>query len=262
MGKTVMTQEADTFACQQRCRKTEGCMHFSYWKVGGDCHLQDAYALRQKRRYGFVSGPFQCWSSILNRDQFIKYDNYTYLSPTFGCIELGTMYSPAMVTPKVLATDIHRWDAIVLCQKLCAITNGCAHFTVQFPRVCNLVSARAKPLHPFFGAVSGPAKCPGSFEGKDSAANMSFHNKFLATPSTLVMIKRSRFNKHFAAAVLMISSFLCACIIFQWACRGRWINMPLPQMNAIALNPLEYTGVLWLVSDERFLRNPHVSAIE
>lgn len=261
MGKTSMTREADVFACQRRCSKTDGCMHFSYWKLAGDCHLQDAYALRQTMRYGFVSGPFQCWSNILNHDQFVKYDNFTYLSPTFGCIELGTMYTPTMVTPKVFAPDIHRWDAIVLCQQLCAVTNGCVHFTIQLPRVCNLVGAGAKPLHHFLGVVSGPAKCPQSLQGRYGTANMSIHKKFLATPTTIVVMKRSRF-RHVAAAAFVVSSFVCVCITFQRAWRGRWIEMPLPQMNAMALNPLAYVGALLLVHDERFLRNPHDSEIE
>jgi len=49
------TQVGSVLECQQRCRQTTGCEHFSLWPDGG-CHIQDANASEVTARH-IISGP-------------------------------------------------------------------------------------------------------------------------------------------------------------------------------------------------------------
>eukprot|EP00434_Breviolum_minutum_P007414 symbB.v1.2.006545.t1/scaffold388.1/size215153/6 len=44
--------------CQERCKSTAGCVHFTWWSDGG-CHLQDQKA-KKKKQPGLQSGPPKC----------------------------------------------------------------------------------------------------------------------------------------------------------------------------------------------------------
>mmetsp|Transcript_4613 Transcript_4613/g.13104 ORF Transcript_4613/g.13104 Transcript_4613/m.13104 type:complete len:531 (+) Transcript_4613:44-1636(+) len=54
---------ADAAECQRICEETMFCVHFSFWEVGGDCHLQDKYAFRTPLP-GFVSGAASCDTAL------------------------------------------------------------------------------------------------------------------------------------------------------------------------------------------------------
>eukprot|EP00439_Symbiodinium_sp_Y106_P012996 s35_g1.t3 len=55
------TQVGSVLECQQRCRQTTGCEHFSLWPDGG-CHIQDANASEVTARH-IISGPRHCTKS-------------------------------------------------------------------------------------------------------------------------------------------------------------------------------------------------------
>jgi len=57
MAGTRRSVEDTVAGCQQRCERTPGCAHFSFWHDGG-CHLQDGSATRQDHHA--VSGPPSC----------------------------------------------------------------------------------------------------------------------------------------------------------------------------------------------------------
>jgi len=52
--------EATAEACQARCKRTNGCAHFSFWPDGG-CHVQASYArAKHNSNDGVISGPPEC----------------------------------------------------------------------------------------------------------------------------------------------------------------------------------------------------------
>merc|ERR1719277_2485843 len=55
MQGTFLTNEPSPWACQKRCQTTYGCAHFSYWNLGGHCHLQDASAVWTSMFLGFTA---------------------------------------------------------------------------------------------------------------------------------------------------------------------------------------------------------------
>mmetsp|Transcript_69977 Transcript_69977/g.135047 ORF Transcript_69977/g.135047 Transcript_69977/m.135047 type:complete len:639 (-) Transcript_69977:39-1955(-) len=165
MPNTNPAHEPNASACQKRCERTPGCTHFSFWTVGKNCHLQDAYAIHQSARMGFVSGPFKCWKD-LDPSKWIDKGHRTFVPKDLECVELGTLYSPIMggikTFPKSMATGR---QAINMCRNYCASVKGCAHFTIQFPaRVCRVAAKSAHKLHPFMNAVSGNTTC---WQGRD-----------------------------------------------------------------------------------------------
>merc|ERR1712232_214653 len=103
MVNTVATKEDDAFSCQKRCESVDGCTHFSYFKSARDCHLQDAFAIKQEPSPGFLSGPFKCWEDIKNQDQFFDVGNQTYLPKQIGCFKMGVLYSPILGVPRYFA---------------------------------------------------------------------------------------------------------------------------------------------------------------
>lgn len=46
--------------CQELCRKTEGCEHFSFWPFLKSCHREDGEAYSMSHSSGAVSGPKVC----------------------------------------------------------------------------------------------------------------------------------------------------------------------------------------------------------
>lgn len=157
MKDELPSQEVDEWACQQKCFSTSGCSHFSYWTLGGFCHLQDQYALRRGRRPGFVSGPFHCW-------EYLVPGKFTRTVPKFRCMQIGVVWEPDMyaVPPRLLGGE--REEVVLRCQKLCGNTSGCAHFTVMFPSTCRLAGTSAVPVPAAPQTMSGPAtsECAGA----------------------------------------------------------------------------------------------------
>lgn len=159
------TREADATACQRRCARTRGCAHFSFWKLGGHCHLQDAFAIEQKARIGFISGPFQCWDNI-DQKLYVKLGPKTFVPKALRCVETGSLYSPIMGVPKYLPKhSMTGLKAVEVCQQHCSSVKGCLHFTLQFPqRLCRLAGANAHRLPSAINSVSGPRFCNGTKE--------------------------------------------------------------------------------------------------
>merc|ERR1719203_2318554 len=139
-------------ACQRRCQRTEGCFHFSYWKAGGYCHLQDILALRKSDRVGFLSGPFQCWSYI-NNPMLIRQSKDVFIPKQFDCMEIGVTYAPAITTPAHLEGSVS--EMVSAGQRLCQLTKGCSHFSLEVSsRQYWLSGPDATPLHGVLNALS------------------------------------------------------------------------------------------------------------
>mmetsp|Transcript_98201 Transcript_98201/g.194510 ORF Transcript_98201/g.194510 Transcript_98201/m.194510 type:complete len:471 (-) Transcript_98201:81-1493(-) len=150
-------------SCQRKCAVTHGCVHFSYWPELGHCHLQDAYAIRQRDRTGFVSGPFKCWEE-LRGDGWVRKDQFTFVRKELACVDLGTLYSPLMGVVRFFP-KMSEVEAIRRCRDYCAKHEGCVHFSLQFPaRGCRMAGRSARKLQPFLNAVSGNWTC---WNGKD-----------------------------------------------------------------------------------------------
>lgn len=151
MRGALGSREMDEFACQRRCSRKPGCAHFSFWKPGRLCHLEDRYAIRREGRQGFVSGPFQCWNYLVP-GKYVKLQSHTFLPIRFRCMQVGVTWSPDMAPS--ISIQGERDDVVFACQKMCRDTMGCKHFTVMFPSLCRLADQSAKPL-PAEQAISG-----------------------------------------------------------------------------------------------------------
>lgn len=166
-------------ACQRRCAETHGCVHFSYWKEWGHCHVQDAYAIRQRGRTGFVSGPFKCWED-LHGDGWVRKDSFTFVHKELACVDLGTLYSPLMGVVRFFP-GLDQIEAIRKCRDYCATHEGCVHWTLQFPaRGCRMAGTSARKLQPFLNAVSGNWTC---WDGRN-------HGMEAGDPESLSLLRR------------------------------------------------------------------------
>lgn len=59
MPGRLETREATISHCQARCRRVQGCAHFTYTQEG-TCHLQDVNAKKKLKSSGFYAGPPKC----------------------------------------------------------------------------------------------------------------------------------------------------------------------------------------------------------
>jgi len=167
MMSTASTQEQSPLHCQRRCAAVKGCVHFSFSKLTKECHVQDAYAFRQKGSIGFVAGPFQCWQDIGEEE--------------FKSLEWGTTYLPEMSAKIYFTQDTfpHDRQAVMACQKFCASVDGCAHFILDVPkRLCTLADKNAAKRYPVLQAIAGPP----ATEPSGSEAGFGFMFKFMARP--------------------------------------------------------------------------------
>lgn len=153
MQGSIATEQVDEWACQRLCLRTPGCSHFSFWKAGRFCHLQDALSLKSSTE-GFISGPFQCWAYFLP-GAFTQISNQTYVPEQFRCMQIGVMWEPMMDSS--ILVEGSRDEVVLRCQRQCAGTWGCEHFTVMFPNTCQLSGKNAAPLPAASTTMSGPA---------------------------------------------------------------------------------------------------------
>lgn len=154
MMGVLPSEEVDEFACQRRCLKQPGCSHFSFWKPGRLCHLEDRYAERRELRPGYISGPFQCWSYLLP-GEYTKLRNHTYVPQRFRCMQIGITWSPDLASVDLTDLSGDRDEVVFACQERCRNTQGCKHFTLMFPSLCRLAADTATPL-PAVSSISGP----------------------------------------------------------------------------------------------------------
>jgi len=162
-------REESIHACQEKCRNTDGCAHFSFWKVSGEdegfCHFQDAFAVRRAHRPGFTAGPPECESS---GDVDPPYMPSTEDTPKgFECAAVGQVWSPIMAAMSLKGTES---EVLTSCREHCKDTAGCAHVTVQFPMgLCQLAKANATIVEGILGAISAPVSCPKAEEQEELA---------------------------------------------------------------------------------------------
>lgn len=158
MNSTRATVEPDSWACQRRCRETEGCEHFAFWLEGTHCHLQDGAAMKQQFGYGFESGPPKCTPS-----NTVTTTTTNPIPSNQNCIQVGVLWSPYMGTSQTLHGS--RKEIAADCQRICAVSPGCARFVVDFTwNLCRLAGIDAQPLQGVYkNFVSGPPSCDGVY---------------------------------------------------------------------------------------------------
>lgn len=187
MRGTYGVKEVDEFACQKKCMETQGCSHFSFWKLGRLCHLQDRYAQRREYREGFISGPFQCWSYLVP-GEYTKLDtNHTYVPTQFRCMQIGVTWAPDLTSTHM--PDVGHDELVFKCQQKCQDTEGCRHFTAMFPGLCRLAGEFAVPV-PAEQAISGPPSNECDEPASDADFGHTLMRKFesgpwVSTPSFL-----------------------------------------------------------------------------
>lgn len=160
------TEEPSAAACQERCGELDGCARFSFFAPTGACRLHDSLAVRTRGLEGFVSGPFMCWQDV-DRRQFAKVDDQTFLPRAFGCMEPGVAWSPPMAPLAQLEGG--RLAVAHGCRRLCESEDGCEHYTVTLPSTCHLSGAGAVKATGVAFALSGE---PGGCIGAEGAADV------------------------------------------------------------------------------------------
>jgi len=158
MEGTVPTSASSAFECQMKCVKKVGCLHFSFWEIGNDCHLQDWRSSVQPTRLGFVAGPRVCQGNLPAK-HYVNLGNATIVPDEFSCWEVAKDYSPKIGIVEVGATRSAR-EAAVKCQAACAQNPDCGRFMMQFPsRTCTLAAHNATSSPLVGNQVAGLPKC-------------------------------------------------------------------------------------------------------
>merc|ERR1719491_574401 len=132
------------YLCQSKCRKTEGCVHFSWWGRDGGCHLQDGTALPKESGHDVLAGPTTC-------------TRFAY------CFENRHKWEPLIMkgtsrTSQSSATD---------CQKTCQTTSGCKHFSFWSDGGCHLQDDSATRKGAENKVVAGPVFCDYEWDEQD-----------------------------------------------------------------------------------------------
>uniref|UniRef100_A0A7S1S034 Apple domain-containing protein n=1 Tax=Alexandrium catenella TaxID=2925 RepID=A0A7S1S034_ALECA len=215
--------------CQLRCASTAGCTHFSYWWIGKNCHIQDAYAVRRTSRLGFTSGPFGCWES-LDQDKYVR-EGLTIVERSRRCEELSTLYEPAMgLSREFTLEDITKTEAVKQCRDYCALTEGCEHYTMTFPdRLCQMAGAGANKVTPYANAVSGTPTCWGGEEHETRAFSDSkeAHTLMMKTSLRHGALATSRPSLAAAATLLLAIAALAWGALAAARCtNGRHQSLP------------------------------------
>jgi hypothetical protein len=166
---------------------------------------------------GFVSGPFQCWEDFENQSMFTAVGIATFLPTEFGCIEMGTVYSPT-ISGETMSFPKYKTSlqVIVECQNFCMSIAGCAHFSISTSaRRCTLAEEGAKRSSNIAQSLAGPPSCfsrtsrvgqadkngnSGSRAtwANDDNSSVRFLREFLSYPGSL----RARSSGFFACSVL------------------------------------------------------------
>jgi len=154
---TSITMETGIWECQLRCDRVIGCAHFSYWTIGGYCHIQDDKAsLVRNLLPQVIAGPAKCGTDG-NSDDKVEEE----------CFELATAYFPTLAGHSHdfgEQSGLSETGVMRQCHRHCAQVADCAHFVVQFPeRTCNLAGASARRLVRY-QSVSGPRSCTAKVE--------------------------------------------------------------------------------------------------
>lgn len=222
MPNVAETEEPDAVACQWRCSKIPSCVHFSYWKAGNVCYLQDGFAVRQTSRLGFVSGPFQCWDK-LNHTAFANVGENTYLPSTFKCMEVGRLYSPILGAPQYFLNGSID-EAVTACKEWCASEGGCGHWTMQFPlRLCRLARHDAHELT-MENAVSGsPTSCDDKeLTVSDDDVNASLNSSIIIrTAAGPGVMARGYFPILFLGCSVVVGATFLSSVMIRRASKGK-----------------------------------------
>jgi len=212
MHGNVPTMEDDEWTCQRRCLQAHGCYHFSYHKTTGVCHLQDAFALRSvsMTEASFVSGPFQCWSELANKQSYAKMSDVSYLPAGLRCMEVGTSWQPSLGLAQIMSPNEDAMGMIMHCQTMCRNNPGCAYFTLHLvTRTCQLADATASPVTGILETIAGPPRCDEHIFVQrsilDQFAEFRPHGKFFVA----------------TMCATGFSSLFVASAIWLWSCRAQ-----------------------------------------
>jgi len=142
------SQEWSLDKCQTRCSKTEFCAHYTYY-TNKACHLQSKYSSWEVDTTA-TSGPPFCRADIVSLPSTRGFE-------AEDCSEKDTMWTP-LDMPGSQPSDT---DSLSKCQKRCAKTDDCVHFTVGADKLCHLQDDNAEKTVAE-GHTSGPRKCKAS----------------------------------------------------------------------------------------------------
>lgn len=134
LGQDKMVLQSP-YLCQARCRKTAGCVHFSWWGDGG-CHLQDQSAVKRQGSWDAVGGPPTCQTEAY-------------------CFKNRHRYEPLNMENETRSHEVTPGD----CQARCYNTRNCEHFTYFSDGGCHIQDGDAERIPADNEVLSGPATC-------------------------------------------------------------------------------------------------------
>lgn len=141
--------------CQALCRVTPGCVHYSYFISGRECHLQDLTAKLVLHRNGWVAGPPFCDGASA--------DQSPPEAESGGCFNAYVTYRHE---PLAILLEANALACQSACQKYAAGNGrpGCSAFTYFVStKMCKLVhreTPRTRVAVHGLSTISGPVKCP------------------------------------------------------------------------------------------------------
>jgi len=209
MPGTTLSLETDDSACQERCKRTSGCVHFSYYVQLGHCHLQSRRATLMPGQVGWISGPASCSGAPASSSGGGGGSESRRRSRD-GCFKEHSTYMPMDmigVTPAVMSSE-------VLCQDACRSHSRCDVFTYEtLSGLCHL-QARAKATllkNKVLMSVTGPAWC--------TSVDIARGNirRFDEGEGPIAASPKSVFGM---SAVVSATALLLAAVLGVSACRG------------------------------------------
>jgi len=121
-----------TAKCQQKCKETAGCAHFSYWPEWNSCRLNSASATASVDARAFSGDP--------------------------NCDEVCFSTSEKWMPLDTAHPDRIDASTPAECQEKCASISACQHFSWWLDDGCHLMSD-ASTSQPSNHATSGPREC-------------------------------------------------------------------------------------------------------
>jgi len=163
---------ADAHECKQRCESIEGCAHWTFWRLGRRCHIEDSFALPSSHRFGFSGGGKHCarpGGEAPLKSPTGELEHYTSLTPELGCVDIGAFRLPTlfgkfprrMQVNSMLDKHTREIIGIQMCRDHCKNISDSMYFSIHFPdSTCTCSGEGSTRLYPLFMSVSGPVNCP------------------------------------------------------------------------------------------------------
>eukprot|EP00428_Durinskia_dybowskii_P019789 CAMPEP_0170228662 /NCGR_PEP_ID=MMETSP0116_2-20130129/14051_1 /TAXON_ID=400756 /ORGANISM="Durinskia baltica, Strain CSIRO CS-38" /LENGTH=632 /DNA_ID=CAMNT_0010479405 /DNA_START=66 /DNA_END=1962 /DNA_ORIENTATION=- len=161
MPGTYGVVTANASACQEHCRRHMGCVFVTFWS--GLCHIAAASAeLIDVHGTGAIVGPADCDDPTAPKLPRPAAPTITMppgvdaraIEAPVPCATEGVLYIPEL--PGIVPVKV---ETQTECQRKCAQTSGCGHFSLSYDKWCRLSPLDAEAVKDPSLGFAGPRSC-------------------------------------------------------------------------------------------------------